>query len=1190
MERNWTTEQGWAIDARGGNLLVCAAAGSGKTAVLVERVIRRLCDPEQPLSADRLLVVTFTRAAAAEIRRRIADAVAEKLEKEPDNEHLTKQQMLLPFAKICTIDAFCSALVRDHFEASNLPPDFKNADEGELQLLSEAAMTETLEAFYAKGDKAFHDLVELLFKGRDDTFLEETVRALYRESRSYPFPARWLEGIAANYRCDGPLLTHPFVLELADEIMGAVASLHRVLEWALREIADDPLLVQLFAEVFRDDLRQVGAMMEAMSVQSFDWDKARAAVLGYSPMRRPRTPKEYADDPAIERLALIREEGKDVIRKRIAPLFCCTEAEFLQDLAALRPMMEQLTAVTAQYAAAFDRLKAEKQTADFGDVMHAALRLLYEETDRGAAPTALAREIARDFDEILIDEYQDTNRAQDMLFAAIARGNLFRVGDLKQSIYRFRQAMPELFLELKETYAPYDPAERIFPAKVSLMANFRSRRTVTETVNFVFSQIMSREAGDVDYNDEEKLIFAADYPQTAEHTEWHLLDLKDLDTELDSGDAFQADYVAKQIRKMIDNGFSVNGKDGMRPARYEDFCVLLRSINGGRGALYADALKRQGLPCFTEVSSDFFAASEVSLLLNLLRVIDNPKQDVPLLSVLLSVLFGFTPDDCASLRLCDPENDLYGCLCSAAEQGDKKAARVRSRIADWRTKGVCMPVQDFLQMIYDETAVLAAVSAMPGAAARRMNLMLLLDYAAVYENAGYIGLSGFIRFIDRLERTKGDLAGSVGASAETNVVRVMSIHKSKGLEFPVVVLANCAGRFNADERRRGVVIHSVLGVGAQRRETETLAQYPTLPLLAVRERSRKDSVGEEMRVLYVAMTRAKERLILVGACREIGRTLAKYQTKLLSPDGRFSPFEALSAQSYADWIYPALLRHPDAAALREAAGLDETIVLPAGFRLKICTAVWQPPQKRTAEAPQRPAPDMACYETLRDALSWRYRFEPLTKLVSKRAASEVDKGFVDRDYFASSRPAFLAEGGLTAAQRGTATHTFMQFCDFAAAEADVDREIGRLLEKGVVTASEAKAINRAAVQCFFESDLYRRMRQSPLVMREKKFTVELPVADLYPETVDFPDEKVMIQGIADCAFLENGALVVVDYKTDRLDTDEQFVEKYAGQVRLYKTALALCTDYPVRETVLYSFCLHRAIAVDGEPLRKGETS
>ncbi len=1179
MERKWTRQQQWAIEARGGNLLVSAAAGSGKTAVLVERVIRRLCDPVSPVSADRLLIVTFTRAAAAEIRQRIADALAQRIAQEPDNERLLQQQMLLPYAKICTIDAFCSQLVRAHFEALDLPPDFKNADEGELQLLSEQAMSETLEACYAEADKAFLGLVELLFQGRDDSFLEEMIRALYTESRSYPFPSLWLREIGESYRFHGPMLLHPFAYEVAMRISDAIDYLHAFAEMALSIIRDDAVLGKLFVDVLSDDLRQTEPIIRAMKDR--DWDRARAAVYAYTPMRRPPTPKEHRDDPEIERLATLRDEIKSVIRDKIRPLFCCSEAEFLSDLRFFAPMIEQLAKTTERYAASFDRLKREKQCADFSDVMHYALQLLYTEQADGAfAPSDLSREIAQTFDEILIDEYQDTNRAQDMIFTALARDNLFRVGDMKQSIYRFRQAMPEIFMELKDAYPSYDPDKPAFPAKIALKENFRSRAGVTEIVNFLFSQVMRREAGDVDYSGDETLVCGAVYPETDECCELHILDLKELDTELDSGDTFQADYVAKHIRRMIDDGFQVTENGVLRPARYSDFCVLLRSINGGRGALYAEALKRQGLPCFTEVSTDFFSAHEVSLLLNLLRVIDNPKQDVPLLSVLLSVLFGFTPDDCARLRLLVPDGDLYTCLVRGAQEGHAKAKRFLDSISAWRTLGVCMAVPDFLQMIYDETAVLCAVSAMPGAQTKRMNLMLLLDYAAVYESAGYIGLSGFIRFIDRLERTKGDLAGSVGVSSETDVVRVMSIHKSKGLEFPVVILANCAGRFNATDRNRGVVIHASLGVGAQKREPDTLAQYPTLPLLAVRERSRKDNVSEEMRVLYVAMTRARERLIIVGACRDLDKTMAKYRPKLLSPDGRFTAFAAQSATSYADWIFPALLRHPDAEILRKAGGYDPSIVLPASSRLKVYCESWQASEAKAEATPPPLPPDPACQALLNESLSWRYAYEPLTKLVSKRAASEVDKAFVDRDYFASSRPAFLTEGGLTAAQRGTATHTFMQYADFAKAQSDVDAEIARLCDKGVISAQEEKAINRRAVARFFQSDLYERMRQSPLIMREKKFTVALPVQALYPEMADYPDENVLIQGIADCAFLENGALVVVDYKTDRLETDAQFIEKYAGQVRLYKSALSLCTDYPVRETVLYSFHLNRAIPVD----------
>ena len=1187
MARNWTTQQQQAIEAAGGNLLVSAAAGSGKTAVLVERVIRRLSDPELPVAADRLLIVTFTRAAAGEIRQRIADALGEIIAKRPDDRRLAEQQMLLPFAKICTIDAFCSALVREHLESLGLPPDFKTADEGELQLLSDQAMAQTLETFYETGDADFLRLVELLFKGRDDAFLEEIIRALYTESRSYPFPQQWLNEIGKLYDTNLPMMRHPFTETLTREMLDAAHYAQSLQKWALSAIRDDETLNGVYHDVFTSDLQQLQRVTDAL--ENGDWDEAKLAAESYVPMRRPTPPKAWRDDPLVLRLAKVRDAGKDVLRKKITPLFCCDSATFQDDLAFFKPLIRQLVAAANRYAQVFDELKKEKQVADFSDIMHSALQLLYSETDDGTrVQSALAKEIALSFDEILIDEYQDTNRAQDMLFTAISRNNLFRVGDVKQSIYRFRQAMPEIFIALKDRYTTYEKEHPAFPAKVILSKNFRSRRSVTESVNFVFSQIMNRACGDVDYNAEESLVYGADYPETEECCELHLLDLSELDTDLDSGDAFQADYIASHIRHLIDSGFSVRGSEGMRPARYEDFCILLRSINGGRGAVYAEALKKQNLPCFTEVSTDFFSANEVSLMLNLLRVIDNPKQDVALLSALLSVLFGFSADDAARLRLFDSKGDLYACLLLAQKQGSEKAARFLSRLSDWRTLALGMSVSDFLRMLYDDTGVLAAVSAMPGAAGKRTNLMLLLDYAAVYENAGYIGLSGFIRFVDRLERSKGDLAGSVGVNAETNVVRVMSIHKSKGLEFPVCIVANCAGKFNASDSKKNVVIHQRLGIGAKRRESDTLAQYATIPLLAVRASEHADSISEEMRVLYVAMTRAKERLILVGAYKNGERTFQNYLPRLLAPDGKMPAFATQSATSYADWLYPALLRHPDAAALREMAGCDDSLVLPAAFRLKIYTQAWHLRGGEAESAPAPVAPDMQTSEALDLSLGWRYAYEPLTKLVSKRAASEVDKGFVDREYFASSMPQFLSADGLTAAQRGTATHTFMQFADFDAAQQSVEQEIERLVQSGRITAQEGKAINRTAVRRFFQSELFARMQRSALVMREKKFTVSVPVQTLYPEMTAFPEETMLIQGIADCAFVEDGALVVVDYKTDRLEEERRFVEKYAGQVGIYKMALSLCTDYPVKQTLLYSFYLHRAIPVEDETAAAGE--
>lgn len=1180
MSRNWTKQQLQAIETRGGDLLVSAAAGSGKTAVLVERVIRRITDPVSPTRADRLLIVTFTRAAAQEVRQRIFEALDAKLRSDPGNEALMRQKALLPFAKICTIDAFCNSLVREHFSMLSLSPDFKNADDGELQLLSEQAMQQTLEALYAEGNADFLNLVELLFRGRDDGYLAEMILTLHRHAVSYPFPAQWLDTLAAAYADDAPTAHTVFGAVLMHEAAAAADYAGRLLLTMQKAAVDDDVLQGVFAAALAEDEAQLATLQAALDDE--DWDAAKASAEGYAPARLGRRPKGNEDDTMFNALKSMREEFKDVVRKKIAPLFCCSEAQDKDDRAYLAPMAAQLVGAVKRYAAAFSALKKEKNLADFNDVAHAALSLLVTPDETGRPQrTTLAGTLAQRFDEILIDEYQDTNKTQDMLFSSIARDNLFRVGDVKQSIYRFRQAMPEIFIDLKDRAALYDPAQPRFPAKILLKNNFRSRASVTGAVNYVFSQVMSRQAGEVDYSEEEQLIPAAQYPAHADDCcELHLLDLEELDREVDSSDEFQANYAASLIASMLERGVTVKDGETERPATPKDFCILLRSINGGRGLVYANALKKQNIACFTEVASDFFAAHEVSLLLNLLRVIDNPKQDIPLLSVLLSVLFGFSVDDLADLRTADRDSDLYGCLTAGAAAGNEKAARFLDRIAAWRTLGVCMSVSDFLSMIYDETGVVSVISAMRDAAVRRQNLMLLLDYAETYEAAGYVGLSGFIRFIDRLERADKDLAGAASVSPDADVVRVMSIHKSKGLEFPFCIVANCAGRFNQSDRVKNVVVSPQLGMGILRRDVATLAQLETVPHRAAAVAAKRETVSEEMRVLYVAMTRAKEKLILISACKNVGKTLDKYRARLNQDAQKMLPFAAAAATSYADWLLPSLLRHPQAESLRDAAGYDNSIVLPAAFALRVVVRRWTAGETETASSAAAAAPDPAFLRTLETQLSWRYPFEPLTKLVSKRAASEVDRDFIDRDYFASSRPAFLNEYALTAAQRGTATHAFMQYADYARAGADVEMEIDRLASKGILTADEAAGINRRAVRRFFESDLARRMMQSPLLLREKKFTIEVPVTDLYDGLDAFPEEKVMIQGIADCAFLENGKLVVVDYKTDRLETDAQFREKYASQVGVYRRALAECTGYEVGETLLYSFHLNRAITVD----------
>lgn len=1178
MKRNWTKQQSDAINSLSGSVLVSAAAGSGKTAVLVERIIKRITDKANPSSIDRLLIVTFTKAAASEMRQRISAAVEEKIKEEPTNAHLLSQRMLIPSAKICTIDSFCGALVKENFQKLDISPDYKIADEGQLEIIKTSAMDMTLEMLYEKGDKSFLNLVELLFSGRDDSYLSSVIYDLYNASVSYPFPEKWLDEVCSFYEESSDVSQSKYgkiILDFIKEAMDyCVSTLHGAIDIINSSFAYAP-----FYSAFASDLKAFISIKK--SADESDWDAVKEKIEAYVPERRASLKKEYKNEKYVKYLIDIRDEIKDIVRKDLVSYMCCTAEEFACDMKYLSPMVRALCEAAKLFYKNFTDLKQEKGLADFSDVSHMALSLLAQPDEKGEPiPTQLAQSIAQSYDEILIDEYQDTNKAQDMLFTSISRNNLFRVGDVKQSIYRFRRAMPEIFISLKDSFPLYDREKQQHPAKIVLKNNFRSRKSVTEVVNFVFSSLMSRDAGGVDYTDEERLVFSAAYAEKPDEcAELHIIREETIDKENETSTEYQARYIASLIAHMVESGYKVKSGDGERAVSYGDFCILLRAVNGETGAAYSKALKDLSVPCYAEVTASFFSTYEVSLVLSLLRVIDNPNQDIPLLTVLMSAVYGFTPDDIAKLRMKDRKANLYSCLLLSKDE--PKTAAFLEKISYYRSLSVSMGVEDFIRMLYDDTSLDVILCSMKNSAQKRANLLLVLSYASTYEQSGYIGLSGFIGFIDRLERNKNDLNGSLGVIGESNVVKIMSIHKSKGLEFPVCIIGNCAKGFNRRDETGNVIISGKDGLGIVLRDTETMAQYKTVPHTAVKLAVKNDSISEEMRVLYVAMTRAKEKLIMVGSIKDAEKKLSRLSSKIDRESGAVKPFSVHSCTSFFDWILTSFIRHPDASILRNIAGVDDDVVLPADFKLKvIINEAQEADEQKENEIENKDTTDDNLLKLLKERCEYRYEYEPLSYAVSKRAASQVDESSIDREYFASSKPAFLSEDGLSAAQKGTATHSFMQYADYEKAAQSVEDEIERITSLGFITENEARAINVSAIKRFFLSDLYKRMKKSDLVMREKKFTVSVPVYQIYPELSRFKDERVLLQGIADCAFLEDGKLVVVDYKTDGLKTQEEFIEKYSSQVKTYKTALEMCTDYKVSQTLLYSFKLGKEIEVD----------
>ena len=1183
---NWTPQQAAAIEARGGSLLVSAAAGSGKTAVLTERVMRRVFDEKNPTDIDRLLIVTFTEAAVAQMREKISGRLQHLLAERPGDAALRRQMILLERAHISTIDSFCAALVRQNFQTLGLTPDFFVGDENELQNLREAALRECAEEFYAGEQGAqFTQLAELISTGRDDRKLFETVYRLYDFIRSHPFYDEWLDEKLAMYDDPADVCETVWGRVLLDYTGQALHYCASLLGEAAALCAGQEKLEKAYLGPLQTDLARVQAAEAALRTGQ-GWD-ALGALLGEAKkLTRLGAVRGENENPAKLRIGAVRDEVKAILARLADGLFSSTAQEFAEDVAYLRPRIGMLFSLTKAFAARLDEKKRERRMVDFADLEHFALALLYDRTrrtpDNRPTRTRLALELADQFDEIMIDEYQDTNEAQNMIFSAVARGqeeNLFLVGDVKQSIYRFRQAMPELFLHKKRTFAVYDGAH--YPAKITLGANFRSRAGVTNAVNFVFRQLMSEELGELDYTDEEALIPRAAYPESAEiSTELAVL----CTGEDDGGEEKilpEARWVARRVADMLEQGYPVAEDGAYRAARPGDFCILLRAAQQ-KPAAFVRELRALGINAWADRQGGYLASREVTVMLCFLRVIDNPLLDIPLASVMLSELFAFTPDELAAVRLSGRSRALWLSVCERAREGDEKCAALMQSVERYGTFAVTEPADALLRRIYQETDYVSVMAAMPMGEARAANLRLLAEYAASCGQSGHKGLGGFVRFLDRVEERGGDLSPASTLGEGDDVVRVMTIHRSKGLEFPIVFLCDTAkGHNKGDYTRERTILHPRLGFACKRRDAARLAEYTTVPMEALRLESERAALSEELRVLYVAMTRAKEKLIITCVQNKL-ESKVKSLAAGIGGGQRLSGFVVRRCRSYADWLLLCALRHPDGAPLRGVAALDDSVVLPEESRLLV-TLCQPPPAPECVRESERAEPVCAPSAQELDAITARtafcYAHAAATAMPAKLGVSAVAEHATRAAFRFTRAPRFLVGGELSGAQRGSALHTFLQFADYAAAVRDVQAELLRMERLGYLTSAQRQGVEAHRLTRFFASPLYGRIAAAGEVRRELRFLSQVPATEL-PGGEGCPDETVTVQGVADCVFLEDGEAVIVDYKTDAVQTPDELRERYAPQLRMYRRILSQSLRIPVKECVLYSFFLGCEIQIN----------
>ena len=1143
----WTDPQRRAIEDEGGALLVSAAAGSGKTAVLVERAVRLITREEAPVDAQRLLILTFTNAAAEELRSRIARRLEEALRAQPQNTALRRQKMQLGRAFIGTIDAFCQQLVRENFIRLALPPDIAVGDAALLERLSAEVMAGVMEEMYADDD--FAAFAALHGQARSDRAAEEAVLSLYHHTMTLPFPQRQLGRFAAMYN-GAPLAETPWAKELLARAAQALAECQSLAIANLELVLENPSLAG-YAGAVQADLDGLAPL--CMLANAGDWDSLAAALRAHSFARLGACRGE-------EELRAAVQTRRDMLKKTVADLaggvITCTAAEYEADCAAAGPMVAALCRAAGLYADEYYRAKLEEKVLDFGDFEHLALGLLQGEDGER---TPLAGKISARYDAVMVDEYQDTNELQDALYRCLAApggDNLFFVGDAKQSIYRFRQANPGIFLAKKELYAQTPPGGH--PVEIDLGHNFRSSRAVIDGVNYLFGALMSADLGEMAYGEGERLIpggAAADAPGGfAVHM-------------LDGGDAAsEAAWVARRIAHMVREGAPVADGEGQRPAQYGDFCILMRARKNM--PLFVRALEDEGIPVAADLADSLLDTPEVLCLASALAAVDNPGDDVALAATLLGPLFRFSPDALAALRAGDRRGRLWAALVASS---DKKCVEFVEDIRYYRALSTAVPVGRLCEALAGDTGYLSAVAAMEGGEARRENLLRFMGWAGAVGAGLKGGLAAFVRL---LEAGKGPTPPA--AKTLKGHVSLLTIHKSKGLEFPFVFLCDAAHQFQLTGYGRRVQVHTALGVGLVLRNGDTL--YPSLQAQAIRSRAQREELSEEMRLLYVALTRARQGVTVSFATKDAQKLLARLAA--LADGGVPGAFALSGQRSMAHWVLLALLCHQDGVRLLQEAGVPVPFMKQRGAEghFDICLEAPQaaPQQERKAFA-LTAAPDPQLVQTLTESFAQTPPLRALAQVPAKLSVSALAQKGADE---VRKRPSFMYASGLSAAERGTAQHTFLQFCDFDLAAADPSAEVRRLQTQGYMAEPMAKAIDIAGVRAFFASPLMARVRAADRVLREYDFITSVPAGLVQPDLAEgLANEPVLVQGIADMVLVKDGIAEIIDYKTDAGASAETLAARYGTQLRLYRRALEKRLELPVAKLTIWSFALAREIDV-----------
>lgn len=1163
----FTDEQNNALDSQG-KVLVSAAAGSGKTAVLVKKIINMITDETSPIDVDKLLVVTFTKDAAGEMKSRISKALSDLIKKNPNNQNLKRQKLLLAGAQISTTDSLCKSLAREYFYKLSIPADFRIVEQNTMNAIKDDCVSSILTEEFEKSDTDFINLVRLFGGESGSDALKYNILQVYEYVSTLPFPHVYFDRIRKLYtEFDEKSELFSVVFDYSYELL---KNTYTIFQKHHEDLLAEPDLAKYYGDSCSQTLGSLRTALDLVEKRDY---KAMCDFVHSHTCARIGNARVYSDKDFQEKIKNARTSAEDVIKKDLHKLFSLPYDRVVDDIKTLAPSIFKFLELIERFIKEFDKIKKEKNAFRFDDIEIEVLKLLVKENDGKIEYTQEAKELSRRFKYVMVDEYQDTNDLQNVIFTALSDGgkNLFMVGDVKQSIYGFRKANPRIFLSLRDELPHYTKGATA--SKVIMSGNFRSAPEICDFVNFAFYRLLSKECGEMYYEQDDCLVPKKEFPKSKD-TRVNL-DVLQMCSDEHSKAEHQAHYVARKIIEKVNGEECISVDKEKRKATYSDIAILFRD----RKQLpdFIKVLQEYGIPYTTDDAGNLFEEKEIINLLSLLQVIDNPYSDIPLATLLTSDIYNFTSEDVAKIRSKHNDMELFRSLV-LIENENEKVKSFLDEIREFKRISTVSSVSKLIDEVLQKTGYYNTVHFYENGAAAFSNLLIFKNIAKTFEETNSRGLSSFLGYIKRAKLSSKEYSSALPSKNE-DAVKLSTMHKSKGLQFPICFLVGLETAFKTTDEKLDIILSEKFGIGLKFIDDINRTKRSTFVRNIISLQNDISQISEEMRILYVALTRAQDYLYMVGVANDVEKTVVDIYNKLsVQKDGRLNPFCVMDCNSFLKMLLSIALLHKDGKCLREFANNDLGVFESSDICVNLVTQI-DFETTQTQETQQTREFDSARYEQICKNLEFEYKYKDLNRVFVKQSASALAHNTLAQTYAFSAEPVFLKNESLTFAQKGTAMHSALELCDFENARKDFEAELARVVESGKITDAQVQSLNKENLKKFFESELCLRAIKADEVHKEKNFMVEIDARQVHTDLGDeFDGEKIFVQGYVDLCFVNEQGVTIVDYKTDRVDKDE-LITRYKTQLDIYEKALNQIFDKKVVRKAIYSLHLGEIIDV-----------